>query len=105
MNLLKTTKKNIDSSIFLIFLAIGLFVWTSVSANEPVEDKQFITVEWVVTEGESLWHIAANNVIDTNMSVEQLVYWIKKENNLDKETIYPGQLLNIPIELTEFAGQ
>ncbi|MDQ0253616.1 LysM repeat protein [Evansella vedderi] len=102
--ILNKVKKSADASIFILILSAGLFFWTSTAAGEPKEMKEYITSEWTVTQGESLWSIATSNGIGSDMSTEQMVHWIKTYNNLTNETIYPGQKIHIPVVLDTFAS-
>jgi len=77
-------------SIVMIF-TLGVGFLTS-SANTG-KDVEFITVN--VNPGDSLWLLAEkydNNKID----LRKLIYQIKQINNIE-DTIYPGQVLEIPL--------
>lgn len=51
----------------------------------------------IVEENDTLWHIASEySHNETNM--RKLIYEIKKINNLNGGTIYPGQELLIPVD-------
>lgn len=97
MKLIHNLLKRIDGSVFIILLSAGLFCWTFATTGEQGGIEEYPTSQWVVSEGESLWSIAAGNQLGTNMSIEQMVYWLKDHNNLTSETIYPGQKIEIPV--------
>lgn len=78
------------SILVLFFLGIA-FVTNTANASKP---EQFIQVN--VQAGDSLWAIADrydNNQID----LRKFIYQIKEINKID-DTIYPGQVLYIPVQ-------
>ncbi|MCD8510144.1 MAG: LysM peptidoglycan-binding domain-containing protein [Bacillus sp. (in: Bacteria)] len=99
MNQLKNLLKRIDGSVFIIVLSAGCFFWTFTSSGQSEELEAFPTSQWVVSEGESLWSIAAGNRLGKDMSIEEMVYWMKEHNNLGNETIYPGQKIEVPVTM------
>ncbi|MBU9722649.1 MULTISPECIES: cell division suppressor protein YneA [Bacillaceae] len=106
MKFINKCKKGLDCSVFILFLSAGLFVWTTVSASdEPSYIHDYISSDWVVSEGESLWSIAKVAHENTELSIEQTLNWMKSKNNLDSEAIYPGQKIAVPSYIGDFAGE
>nr|WP_276540531.1 LysM peptidoglycan-binding domain-containing protein [Salipaludibacillus agaradhaerens] len=64
-----------------------------------------MTSKWTVSEGESLWMIASSAAEEMEMTIEEALVWIKNENELDNEAIYPGQSLAIPVEMKGVASE
>jgi hypothetical protein len=101
-------KKYVDGSVAILMLSAILFSWTYFTGDDDVqvhEDQFFITSKWTVSEGESLWMIANSAAHEMEMTIEEALLWIKNENALDNEAIYPGQSLAIPVEMKGVASE
>ncbi|MBU9714397.1 cell division suppressor protein YneA [Evansella tamaricis] len=107
MKYMNKLKKGLDFSVIILFVSAALFAWTTITSSdkEPSYLNEYISSEWVVTEGESLWTIAANNYENTNLSIEQTIVWMKSKNNLENESIFPGQTLEVPAQLTVYVSE
>lgn len=87
-------------NIFIIFttiiitFTISLFINNnkaySFTYNEPFK-------KIVISEGDTLWSIALENMPD-DYDVRKMVYEIREFNNLDNATIYPGDIIKVPIK-------
>ncbi|UCZ51631.1 LysM peptidoglycan-binding domain-containing protein [Bacillus shivajii] len=102
---LKSFKRGIDCSIFVLFLAMGLFIWTTATASELPDDQRLLTEEWVVEEGQSLWTIASVQADNVDMPVQSVILWIQEKNELNDSNIYPGQKLTIPVDLEGYVTE
>ncbi|MFA9557989.1 LysM peptidoglycan-binding domain-containing protein [Evansella sp. AB-rgal1] len=105
MKIIRKFKNQIDASFAVLLLAIGLFTWTYINSNQVHAIDDYVTVEWVVSEGESLWTIASKNQLGDQMVMEEIITWIKNKNGLSSERIYPGQTIYVPILLESFASE
>ncbi|MDG5789045.1 LysM peptidoglycan-binding domain-containing protein [Evansella sp. AB-P1] len=105
MKIGKCIMGKIDASVGILILSIALFCWTTISsADSSSEETNYITTEWTVSEGDSIWSIASKNRMDDELPIEQLVEWISMENNIENGKIYPGQKIDVPIQLHTFAS-
>ncbi|SDY68249.1 LysM domain-containing protein [Evansella caseinilytica] len=103
--LVKMVKKRMDCSILLLIISLLLFLWTNTTAKEPDEIEPHLEKTWTVTEGESLWTIASMHSGESEMTIEQIVHWMMKKNELETGTIYPGQELLVPMQLEAFVQE
>lgn len=55
-------------------------------------------VEVTVQAGDTLWEIANQYNEQADMSIQELMYYIQKENQLTSAIVHPGDVLVIPIE-------
>jgi len=76
----------------LIFILSGLLFSTDSAASEA---QKYITVE--VKSGDTLWQIADGHK-NKGKDIRKLIYEINTINRLDDSSIYPGQLLKIPVD-------
>ncbi len=77
---------------FLILFIITTYVY-KISGNKMIEYRE-ITVE----DGDSLWNIALKHSDGSN-DLREIVYEIKKFNNLKDVVLQPGQKLKIPVKI------
>lgn len=78
--------------LFLFILALVGILWPHrIEAGEPLT---IVTVQ--VEAGDSLWELAAAHDNNT-MDLRKYIYLIQQYNNMDNCTIYPGQLIKLPI--------
>ncbi|MCR6118986.1 LysM peptidoglycan-binding domain-containing protein [Salipaludibacillus agaradhaerens] len=101
-------KKYVDGSVAILMLSALLFSWTYFMEDDDVQGREeqfFMTSKWTVSEGESLWMIASSAAEEMEMTIEEALVWIKNENELDNEAIYPGQSLAIPVEMKGVASE
>jgi|GEM_PF-1433684 len=98
-------------TIVLAIVAVGLFGtgYTGVSAvvervsgaprwlsSEARHDEPFDFREVVVRPGDTLWAIA-RNYGPAGVDIRQTVDWIRRNNQLSSATVYPGQVLKVPV--------
>jgi hypothetical protein len=89
-------KRYMDGSVFLFIAALLIVGWTYMEYEQsgtyhPKEER-------VVTEGETLWSIAKHVSEDLDLQLEETIYWMKEENELQGATIHPGQRIDVPAE-------
>ena len=85
-------------TVFLILLALLIFFMGGIlfSPNSAATEPQnYITVE--VKSGDTLWQIAGEHK-NKGKDIRKLVYEINTINALAGSSIYPGQLLKIPVD-------
>jgi hypothetical protein len=93
-------------SYALILLAVSIIFSLVAKAHLNNEDE-YITV--TIEEGQSLWEIAETYAIEHNLSENEFVSWVEKENGIIGEMVFPGDELVIPVtaeyvEPTQIAG-
>ncbi|NLT96229.1 MAG: LysM peptidoglycan-binding domain-containing protein [Clostridia bacterium] len=75
---------------FVITFGINL---VATGANTTTDKAQYIEIN--VKTGDSLWTLA--DIYDNNkIDLRKLIYEIKEINNIG-DTIYPGQVIKIPV--------
>lgn len=65
-------------------------------------DVRFETREVVVRSGDTLWGIA-RDYGPAGVDVRQTVDWIRRNNGMSDATVYPGQVLKVPIKAAGMA--
>ncbi|NJP36271.1 cell division suppressor protein YneA [Alkalicoccus luteus] len=85
---------NITGPVTSLLAAAAIFTAAGASGGEHPHTPA--DGEHIVQEGESLWTVADSVSGELDMKLEETVYWLKQENELDSETIYPGQSLTVP---------
>lgn len=79
--------------ILIIVLALALFsIVRLANSSEPIK-----TIQVIVNPGDTLWSIARSNY-DPSGDMRRYVYQIRRLNNLGTALIYPGQILNLPVD-------
>lgn len=96
-------KRYFDGSLLLIIAAAGLTGWTILADTE--ENTVIPTEEKIVSEGESLWSIAEFVSEDIDLQLEETVYWLKNENNLEDNIIHPGETIIVPAKWNGVAAE
>ncbi|HAQ06199.1 MAG TPA: cell division suppressor protein YneA [Bacillus bacterium] len=94
-------------SFAILLLAVSLIFSGVAKIHLDNSDEEYITV--TIEEGQSLWQIAENFAHKHNLSENEFVSWVEKENGILGERIYPGDELIIPVaidrdEPTQLAG-
>lgn len=86
--------KNIKKQrmIFTLIILIMLIGFISVLFNINDNDEDVILKEYYVCERETLWSIASS-VNDNNIDVREIIYIIKKDNNLSNSSLKEGQVI------------
>lgn len=91
----------IEKYIYAIILFVVLLSFTiySTMIKEVGEDSQSYVI--VVDEGESLWTIAEKYSKVSNLTTNEIVQLLKKENQLTYEMIKIGDTLTVPNQLVK----
>ena len=85
---------------------VSLIMWLSIlgflslfSSSEAKSKEEFSYKKYIVSSGETLWNIAKlekkNNDYLKNKDIYEIIYLIKKDNNLQSDIIYENQRLLI----------
>jgi len=82
-------------SILLISMVLFTLLFTIKVYSKDIPQYNYITVE----EGDTIWSIASNYVDKSNMEIRELVYVISNENSIYNASIYPGDVIKIPMNV------
>lgn len=77
--------------IFILILLIMIMGFINMLFNNN-DDEDVILKEYYVCEKETLWTIASS-VNDNNIDVREIIYLIKKDNNLSNSSLKEGQVI------------
>lgn len=66
-----------------------------------VEEEPIILKYWIVAEGDNLWNVAAHEEVYTLAERWPLIYKNNLEQITDADLIYPGQVLDIPRDMSQ----
>lgn len=91
MNRLKEMLKNI------LFILVVIIIFKTLVTYQLAK-TEFITYDYTVNIGETLWNIAAdicNN--NDDLYIKNVINDIKNINNLESPIIYEGQIIKLPI--------
>lgn len=85
--------KNIKKQrmIFILIILIMIMGFINMLFNNN-DDEDVILKEYYVCEKETLWTIASS-VNDNNIDVREIIYLIKKDNNLSNSSLKEGQVI------------
>lgn len=92
-------RRRFFTSIFLIVvLCSTLFLsLTFADSNSP---KQYVQV--TVAYGDTVWSIASNfnhKYFEDTKDIRKIIHYINKENQIDSNIIYPGDVIIIPSDI------
>lgn len=78
--------------LMVISCISALFLGFTSDINE--EDYLKITIN----SGDTLWEMADQYSIDSNLSKKQFVNWVVSHNKIEEKQLYPGVELVIPVK-------
>lgn len=81
--------------ILFLFLSIGFNAVFNLSVVEGTFETEFIEVQ--VKVGDTLWMLA-KTFSPKNQDIRSSIYEISTLNNLTTSSVYPGQILKIPLK-------
>ena len=93
-------------AILLIILSCSLAFILSLRFNSNVKEN-FVTI--TVSDGDSLWKISDQYSNQHSYTNNEFISWVKQNNNIEGDRIYPGEEITIPVNLevgslTEYAS-
>ncbi len=90
-----TDIKKFKRFMFISILFISILVFASCATfNAYSKDiPQYDYIE--ISKGDTLWSIASNYA--DNKEIRQVIYEISKVNNIKNASIYPGNIIKIPL--------
>lgn len=84
-------------AIILIVISFALTFIIAEYSSVPKEEYVSITV----IEGDSLWKLAEQYAEEHQLSPQQFIHWVKKNNKIN-DTIFAGDSLIVPIKKEHF---
>lgn len=87
--------QTLQLSVRLLVLLFGLFLVFLLIGRPAEAEAPEVTVEYVVSAGDTLWEIARAHATET-LDLRSAVMTIQSLNGMDGATIYPGQVLLVP---------
>ncbi len=91
---MQTTRKQLSVQLSVLLAAVCA-VFLLIGGAAEAEAPPSLTVDYVVSAGDTLWEIAADRV-PAGESVRTFVRAIKEASNLEVSSLQPGQVLHIP---------
>lgn len=91
-----TDIKRFKRFMFMSILFMSILVFTSMTTlnaySKDIPKFNYIRVE----EGDTIWSLASD--YDYNEDIRKTVYEISKLNNIQNASIYPGDVIKIPVK-------
>ena len=84
-----------NNSYTILLIATSLIVSLVFASGLKSGNEDYITI--TIQSGESLWKIADDFSDDHNLTNQEFVVWVEKENGITGGKIYAGDELIIPI--------
>ncbi|GEN33590.1 cell division suppressor protein YneA [Aneurinibacillus danicus] len=81
--------------IGMAILSMANLVFASIGGSNAAEPQG---IEVVVEPGDTLWAIADRYNEQADMSINELLFYIQRANDLKSAIVQPGDHLTIPIE-------
>ncbi|MDD4781112.1 MAG: LysM peptidoglycan-binding domain-containing protein [Tissierellia bacterium] len=86
--------------MFILILLISLLSFSLISTfnaySKDITQYDYISVQ----EGDTLWAIASE--YSNKDDIRKVIYIISKVNNISEATIYPGDIIKIPLNLVNY---
>jgi cell division protein YceG involved in septum cleavage len=93
--------KKLWSKYSYAILLIGLsFVLTFVFAERTQSSINENYLSITVEEGDSLWQLSKSYYSEHQLSPEEFINWVKKNNQIDEE-LFAGESIIIPVKKNE----
>ncbi|CEG26895.1 cell division suppressor protein YneA [Bacillus sp. B-jedd] len=64
--------------------------------DQPADADTYMTVK--IQEGDSLWKVAGELAEEHGMERSQIINWVRKNNSLKGDAVYPGDELIVPVK-------
>ena len=84
-------------SILLISMVLFTLIFTIKVYSKDIPQYNYIYI--TVQKGDTLWSIASNLTNYSDMEIRELVYLISSDNNIYNASIYPGDVIRIPLRI------
>lgn len=102
--LIKLRNQQIKERRLLVALFLGiafLLIIDFMDNKNAFKNVKQETKIVIVDEGDTLWSIAskANSESYKKQDIRDIVYQIKEKNDLAMQYIYPGQILEVPVNI------
>ena len=88
---MKRFKRFMFTSILSISMFIFTFAATINAYSKDIPQYDYISVK----DGDSIWSIASD--YSDKMEIREMIYNISKVNNIQNASIYPGDIIRVPL--------
>jgi len=87
--------KRFKRFMFISILSISMFIFTF-AATFNAYSKDIPQYEYIsVKDGDTIWSIASDYA--DKVEIREMIYNISKVNNVQNASIYPGDIIRIPL--------
>jgi len=87
--------KRFKRFMFISILSISMFIFTFAATfnaySKDIPQYDYISVK----DGDTIWSIASD--YSDKMEIREMIYNISKVNNIQNASIYPGDIIRVPI--------
>lgn len=87
-------------SMFVIGVILMIVLFISIFNTKSLSRTEIDYIEFTVSSNDTLWKIAnivkENNINYNNKDVREIIFEIKKINNLTDSSLYNNQVITIP---------
>ena len=87
-------------SMFVIGVILMIVLFISILDTKSLSRTEINYIEFTVSSNDTLWKIAnivkENNINYNNKDVREIIFEIKKINNLTNSSLYNNQVITIP---------
>jgi hypothetical protein len=94
-----TNMKKFKRFMFLSILSMSMLVFTFAATfnaySKDIPQFDMVTVQ----DGDTIWSIASNYADKSNTDIRELVFEISSENSIYNASIYPGDVIKVPMSL------
>ncbi|HYK72991.1 MAG TPA: LysM peptidoglycan-binding domain-containing protein [Pseudoneobacillus sp.] len=81
-------------TILLMIISCISAIFLGFTSDKNEQDYLKITIN----AGDTIWEMADQYSMDSNMSKKQFVNWVVSHNNIEEKHLYPGAELVLPIK-------
>jgi hypothetical protein len=100
MNRTAERRRRVQLTLCIAFLiSVCIFTMYTNKADVRASCNWAEPTEMIVIPGDTLWSIAATIPGSEHADLRQVIYEIKKLNNISTSKLIPGQVLLVPAEL------
>ncbi len=95
VNNMKKFKRFMFLSILSMSMLVFTFAATFNAYSKDIPQFDMVTVQ----DGDTLWSIASSYADNSNTDIRELVYLISNENSIYNASIYPGDVIKVPMSV------
>jgi hypothetical protein len=92
---MKKFKRFMFLSILSMSMLVFIFAATFNAYSKDIPQFDMVTVQ----DGDTIWSIASNYADKSNTDIRELVFEISSENSIYNASIYPGDVIKVPMSV------